>query len=93
MAKIYFERDFDGAPAGKPDCDIYTLGFFYDTKTNEIIFDEVMQAPGASTVAWEWIDFLKKMGQEANGTYVDNIYKLAEAHVELNLEDALADEE
>jgi hypothetical protein len=91
MAKVHFEMDFDAAPAGADDCDIWTLFFYYDTREHSVVLLSAMGAPGASTVTYEWSDFLKLMGQEAGGSYEENIYKLAEAHVELNLDDGLDD--
>lgn len=85
MAKVHFEMDFDVVHQDAEYDDIWTLSFYYDTDESIIEFLSVV---GSSTVTHDWQDFLKLINKEADGTFVDYVYKLAESYVELNLDGA-----
>lgn len=86
--KLHFSMEIDAAPIDENLPSHWVVGFAFDDAENEIEFDSA-SAEGHQDV--EWADFLKLIGKEADGDFVDGVMALADAHVELNLNDAYAE--
>jgi hypothetical protein len=107
MAKIQFEMEVDLSLLDenleeelevRSDEDVpllWTLSFAYDDKENSFDFYTMTGQTGVSDECYEdidWIDFLKLIGREADGDFVNSVHEQAHAFIALNLHDAYQDE-
>jgi hypothetical protein len=94
MAKLNFSIRTDLDPIGyEKDEGLmveWNVNFTYDDRDGEILFHSASQfEDGRHPV--DWVDFLKIVGKEADGDFVNRLYGMAFDHIELNLNDAYAD--
>lgn len=69
-------------------CEEWQLGFSYDYDDGEIVFNF---AHLKFEDELKFQDFLEEVGKKEDADFLANLFTLAEAHVEMNLDEALND--
>ena len=95
MAKLHFEMEFSLDQPEESDLPTeWILSFVFDDHENSIDFTVVdgdSDVPGDRYEGIPFVGWLKVVGQEADGAFVNSLYNLASAHVDLNLQAAYED--